>query len=112
MFRREAMRPGYSGDQYHCGVVILEGGETLEEILAAADEYEARYDNGDEKGVIVRFPGRPNELYTEVALKKSLPPRCPCCEKPMTEKSQSGLFPRCSECGGKYNDFGQERSLL
>lgn len=61
-------------EQYGVPCVVLEGGESADEVVAFARESEAQYyeDGPDDEALVVQFPGRPQELYTERALRSSL----------------------------------------
>ena len=65
------MRFGASS-QYGSTVVILEEGDNADEVIEAAEENEATYE-ADDHYLVVRFPGRPDEVYTEDALRRSFP---------------------------------------
>ena len=59
-------------EQYGKCCIRLEGGETFEEVTDFANESDARYDDGEDVCYVIQFPGRPQELYTERALRGSL----------------------------------------
>lgn len=65
------MRIGYA-EQFGTSVVVLEGGDTdAEEVIEMAEESEAVVET-DDHYLVVRFPGRTDELYTEAAVRGSL----------------------------------------
>lgn len=59
-------------EQYNIPCVVLEGTETPDEAVWAIAEAEATYWDGEDDLCCVRFPDRPQELYTEEALRRSL----------------------------------------
>lgn len=59
--------------QYNVPCVVLFGGETFEEVTARCRLDEAIFDDGEDECYVLRFPGRPQELYTAQALRRSLP---------------------------------------
>lgn len=60
-------------EQYNCVCIRLDGSEiwTADALISVCHEYEATYDDGEDICFIVQFPGRPQELYTEEALRRS-----------------------------------------
>lgn len=59
-------------EQYNVPCVVLEGTETPDEAVWAVENAEAIYWDGEDDLCCVRFPDRPQELYTEEALRRSL----------------------------------------
>jgi hypothetical protein len=59
-------------EQYSKPCIRLEGGETFDEVSEFAYECEATYFDGEDECFVIQFPGRPQELYTEEALRGSL----------------------------------------
>lgn len=69
------MKSGYA-TQYHKHCIVLEVGDTIEDIIERAINKDALYQEGpDEEDIafVVQFPGRPKELYSETALRRSMP---------------------------------------
>lgn len=60
--------------QYNTQCVRLEGGEVFEEVVMMAYDCGATYDDGEDECFVIEFPGRPQELYSEEALRRSLVP--------------------------------------
>lgn len=58
-------------EQYNCVCVVIEPGDTAEAVIQAAFDNEAVYLEEDEYYPCVRFPGRPQEIYTVEALRRS-----------------------------------------
>lgn len=59
--------------QYGVPCVVLDGNEDADKVISLARDSEAIfYEDGDEN-FVVRLPGRLQELYTETALRGSLP---------------------------------------
>ena len=69
-------------EQYGKCCIRLEGGETFEEVTEFAHESDATYDDGEDECYVIQFPGRPQELYTEQALRGSLDGRNRFTDKP------------------------------
>ena len=59
-------------EQYNKPCIRLEGGESYDEVAEFAYECEATYDDGEDECFVIEFPGRPQELYTADALRRSL----------------------------------------
>ncbi len=59
-------------EQYKCACIRHEGGETFEEVEDLCSEAHALYWDGEEYCLVLQFPGRPQELYTEEAARRSL----------------------------------------
>lgn len=63
---------GYAEQYGTPSVVIEQGDEDPEEIIELAEENGAVLE-ADDHYLVVRFPGRPDEVYTERALRGSFP---------------------------------------
>lgn len=61
-------------EQYRTACVVIEDGDTFASVMQHHDITDCFYDDGNEWVICVRFPGRPQELYTEDALRRSLDP--------------------------------------
>lgn len=59
-------------EQYSVPCVVIEGTETFEEVEEKCSVSDALYFDGEEYCMVVQFPGRPQELYTGEALRRSL----------------------------------------
>lgn len=59
-------------EQYGRPCLVIEGTEPFEEVIMGAYDAEATFNDGEDECLIVQFPGRPQELYTEEALRRSL----------------------------------------
>lgn len=59
-------------EQYGVPCLVLDGTEDFKAAIAAAHVAEAVYDDGEDECLVIRFPDRPQELYTEEALQRSL----------------------------------------
>lgn len=59
-------------EQYQKPCIRLEGGECFEEVVMFALDCDATYNDGEDDCYVIQFPGRPQELYTEQALRRSL----------------------------------------
>lgn len=61
-------------EQYNCVCVVVEIGDTADEVMNAARENEAIYyeDGPEDECFCVRLPNRPQEIYTERSLKGSI----------------------------------------
>lgn len=61
-------------EQYSRVCAHLDGTEqlTADELIALCHDNEACYDDGEDLCLVIQFPGRPQELYTENALRGSL----------------------------------------
>lgn len=61
-------------EQYSVPCVHLDGTEDIDAdgIVNACRNAEATYDDGEDVCFVVAFPGRPQELYTEEALRGSM----------------------------------------
>lgn len=59
-------------EQYARPCIVLEGNETPDEVIERAWYAEALFDDGEDECYVIQFPGRPPELYTEDALRRSL----------------------------------------
>lgn len=60
-------------EQYSKCCLVLEGTEDAQAVMDKAYEDECVYFDGEDDCFVVRFPDRPQELYTETALRGSLP---------------------------------------
>lgn len=58
-------------EQYSCVCIIANEDDTAESLINDAIENEATYFDGEDTCVCVRFPGRPQELYTENAIERT-----------------------------------------
>lgn len=65
------MRVEYA-EQYGCVCLVLDGTETADDVIERAHEDEATFFDGEDECLCLRFPGRPQELYTELAVRLSL----------------------------------------
>lgn len=70
-------------EQYGVPCVVLDGTEAASEVICFARESEAIYyeDGPDDECFVVQLPGRPQELYTENALRRSLEHRAQAAPK-------------------------------
>lgn len=59
-------------EQYSVPCVVIDGTETFDEVETKCNEDDALYWDGEEYCMVVQFPGRPMELYTQEALTRSL----------------------------------------
>lgn len=57
--------------QWNIPCVVIQPGDTAEHVIKLAIEAEATYFDGEDRNYCVRFPDRPQELYTEEALQGS-----------------------------------------
>ena len=64
------MRIAYAEQFKTASVVIEEGDNNAAEIIQEAEQNDAVYD-ADDHYLVVRFPGRPDETYTEEALRRT-----------------------------------------
>jgi hypothetical protein len=60
-------------EQYSVPCVVIDGTETFDEVETKCSADEALFFDGEEYCMVVQFPGRPMELYTGEALRRSLP---------------------------------------
>lgn len=63
-------------DQFKKSCVVVEAGDSLDEIIAEADNIDAYYFDGEDQCLVIEFQDDPNrligpELYTEEALRRS-----------------------------------------
>lgn len=58
-------------EQYNCVCLVLDGTETPNEVITRAHDDEATFDDGEDVCLVLRFPSRPQELYTESAVRRS-----------------------------------------
>lgn len=63
-------------DQYKKGCVVVEAGDTLDEIIEKAKDNDAFYFDGEDECFVISFEDKPErlvgpELYTEEALRRS-----------------------------------------
>jgi hypothetical protein len=58
-------------EQYNIVCVVIDAGDTAAEVIAAAIKNSATYFDGEDECYCVQFPDRPQELYTDVALRRS-----------------------------------------
>ncbi len=67
--------------QYKCSCVVLDGTEdpddVLDQAIAAGAVYEEHDESGTEDQLCLRFPGRPQELFTERAMRAFYKPKLP-----------------------------------
>lgn len=59
-------------EQYGCPVLVLDGTESPDEVYERAYNDEATYNDGEDVCLVLEFPGRFPELYTEAAMRRSL----------------------------------------
>lgn len=60
-------------EQFGTSSVVLEDiPQDPDQVIQYAEENEATYFDGEDNCFVVQFPGRPVELYTESALRRSL----------------------------------------
>ena len=67
-----AMRTEFA-EQYSKCCVVIDGTESADDVIAKCFDDEATFFDGEDSCFVVQFPGRPQELYTENALRGSLP---------------------------------------
>ena len=60
-------------ERYESPCVVIEPGDIAEDVIIDAMESGATYSEDDEELIICKFPGRCPELYTEKALRTSIP---------------------------------------
>lgn len=60
-------------EQYGKCCVVIEGTESFDDVAEKCTLDEATHDDGEDICFVVRFPGRPQELYTAQGLRRSLP---------------------------------------
>lgn len=60
-------------EQYGTACVVIEKEDTYAALMTHRDITDCFYDDGEDRLVCVRFPGRPQELYTQEALRRSMP---------------------------------------
>lgn len=58
-------------DQYSRVCLALDGTETPDQVITRAHDDEATYFDGEDVCLVLRFPNRPQELYTESAVRRS-----------------------------------------
>lgn len=58
--------------QYGKCYLLLDGTENPDEVMNAAREVEALHYDGEDLCLVLQFPNRPKELYTEEAMRRSL----------------------------------------
>jgi len=58
-------------EQWNIPCVVIQPGDTAEHVIKLSIEAEATYFDGEDTNYCVRFPDRPQELYTEEALRRS-----------------------------------------
>lgn len=58
--------------QYDTSCVVIEDGDTPEEVIEYAEYIGAKTFEGDSEVLVIRFPDRPAECYTERALRDSM----------------------------------------
>jgi hypothetical protein len=59
-------------EQYGCVCLVLDGNEKADDVIERAYEDEAIFFDGESECLCLRFQGRPQELYTESAVIRSL----------------------------------------
>src|ERR1700743_2694315 len=59
-------------EQYGRVCLVIDGTEDADEVIERAHADEATYNDGEDVCLVIRFPDRPQELYTEDALRRSL----------------------------------------
>lgn len=62
-------------EQYNVPCLVLDGSETPDDAVERAARDECVYFDGEDHCYVICFPGRSPELYTEDALRRSLPMR-------------------------------------
>ena len=65
------MRAEYC-EQFSTVCLSLDGTETAQQIIDRAHRDEAVYFDGEDYCLVLQFPGRPQELYTETAVRRSM----------------------------------------
>lgn len=58
-------------EQYGCVCIVVNENDTADTVINDALENEAEYFEGDESVLCVRFPDRPQEVYTQDAIKRT-----------------------------------------
>jgi hypothetical protein len=58
--------------QYGCCCVVIEHGDTAQDVIDRAWADEATYNDGEGDLFCVQFADRPQELFTEQALRESM----------------------------------------
>jgi len=59
-------------DQWNIVCIAVDGTEKADDIIERCIRDEATYDDGEDVLMCVQFPGRPQELYTQAAVIRSL----------------------------------------
>lgn len=59
-------------EQYGVPCLVLEGTENADDVIERAHRDEATFFDGEDVCLVLRFPDRPQELYTEQSLRGSL----------------------------------------
>jgi hypothetical protein len=65
------MRVGYAEQWSTASVIVEEGDRDADAIVEMAEENDA-FHTADERYLVIRFPGRSDECYTEDALRRSI----------------------------------------
>lgn len=60
-------------EQYRCACILVEPGDTADEVIGKCDEEGAICTWEGEQDCVVRLPDRPQEVYSREALRRSLP---------------------------------------
>ena len=58
--------------QFNCMRIVLDKTEDADDVIETAKCKGATYFDGEESLICARFPGRPQELYSENAIRRSL----------------------------------------
>jgi hypothetical protein len=70
------MKRGFAG-QYNTPCVIIEEGDDFQTVIDECENIGAYFQEGpddyEDQVFVVQFPGRPKEVYSRNALKRSLP---------------------------------------
>jgi hypothetical protein len=59
-------------EQFDCMCLVLDKTEDADEVIETAKCEGAIYFDGEKELLCVKFPGRPQELYSETAIRRSL----------------------------------------
>lgn len=59
-------------EQFNCTCIVVDKNDDAYDVIETAKVLGATYFDGEEELLCVRFPGRPQELYSEMAVIRSL----------------------------------------
>jgi hypothetical protein len=79
--RRATVKVEYA-EQYRCACILIEPGDTYEDVVNACWDNRAICDWEGEDDYVVQFPDRPQEVYSADALQRSLKAKHPTVNEP------------------------------